>query len=50
MYDTRNDLPATVRTSIVNLLNNRLAEAIDLLTLAKLALWNEKGPNFIALH
>jgi starvation-inducible DNA-binding protein len=50
MYDTRNDLPAAVRTPIVKLLNSRLADAIDLSTQAKQAHWNVKGPNFIALH
>ena len=50
MYDTRNDLPASVRTPMVNLLNSRLADAIDLGTQAKQAHWNVKGPNFIALH
>jgi starvation-inducible DNA-binding protein len=50
MYDTRNDLPASVRTEVVNLLNKRLADAIDLGTQAKQAHWNVKGPNFIALH
>jgi starvation-inducible DNA-binding protein len=50
MYDTRNDLPASVRTPVVNLLNSRLADAIDLGTQAKHAHWNVKGPNFIALH
>ena len=50
MYDTRNDLPASVRAPIVNLLNSRLADAIDLGTQAKQAHWNVKGPNFIALH
>jgi len=50
MYDTRNDLPAAVRTPVVNLLNSRLADAIDLGTQAKQAHWNVKGPNFIALH
>jgi starvation-inducible DNA-binding protein len=50
MYDTRNDLPAAVRTSVVNLLNSRLADAIDLGTQAKQAHWNVKGSNFIALH
>lgn len=50
MYDTRNDLPASVRTPIVTLLNHRLADAIDLGTQAKQAHWNVKGPNFIALH
>src|SRR5256714_11615168 len=50
MYDTRNDLPASVRTPIVDLLNNRLADAIDLQTQTKQAHWNVKGPHFIALH
>src|SRR5215475_1407664 len=50
MYDTRNDLPATLRTRMVELLNGRLADAIDLGTQAKQAHWNVKGPNFIALH
>lgn len=50
MYDTRNDLPASVRTPVVTLLNSRLADAIDLGTQAKQAHWNVKGPNFIALH
>ena len=35
---------------MVNLLNSRLADAIDLGTQAKQAHWNVKGPNFIALH
>ncbi len=50
MYDTRNDLPADTRTRVVELLNARLADAIDLGTQAKHAHWNVKGPNFIALH
>ena len=35
---------------MVNLLNSRLADAIDLGTQAKQAHWNVKGPNFVALH
>src|SRR5579864_3750615 len=50
MYDTKNDLPASVRERAVALLNARLADAIDLGTQAKQAHWNVKGPNFIALH
>ncbi len=50
MYDTRNDLPVAVRTRVVELLNGRLADAIDLGAQAKQAHWNVKGPNFIALH
>jgi starvation-inducible DNA-binding protein len=50
MYDTRNDLAVTVRSKMVELLNGRLADAIDLGAQAKHAHWNVKGPNFIALH
>src|SRR5882672_7034854 len=50
MYDTRNDLAADVRGRMVELLNGRLADAVDLGAQAKQAHWNVKGPNFIALH
>src|ERR1700742_968303 len=50
MFNTRNDLPLTTRTRAVELLNARLADAVDLGTQTKHAHWNVKGPNFIALH
>jgi starvation-inducible DNA-binding protein len=50
MHRTKNDLPEKVRTQIVTLLQERLAEATDLATHAKQAHWNVKGPGFIALH
>jgi starvation-inducible DNA-binding protein len=50
MYTTKNDLPEQVRTKMIELLNARLADAIDLQTQMKQAHWNVKGPNFIALH
>src|SRR5262245_3454239 len=50
MYKTQNDLPEQARTKLVELLNARLADAIDLQTQIKQAHWNVKGPNFIALH
>jgi starvation-inducible DNA-binding protein len=50
MYETKNDLPIVLRTRMVELLNRRLADAIDLGAQAKQAHWNVKGPNFIALH
>jgi starvation-inducible DNA-binding protein len=50
MFKTKNDLPEGVRTKVVQLLNERLADCIDLQTQTKQAHWNVKGPNFIALH
>lgn len=50
MFNTRNDLPPSTRTRAVELLNARLADAVDLGTQTKHAHWNVKGPNFIALH
>jgi starvation-inducible DNA-binding protein len=50
MFDTRNDLAPAIRTKVIELLNVRLADAIDLGTQTKHAHWNVKGPNFIALH
>jgi starvation-inducible DNA-binding protein len=50
MFETRNDIPVTTRKSVNELLNARLADAIDLGTQMKHAHWNVKGKNFIALH
>ena len=50
MHKTRNDLPLKTRKQVVELLNARLVDAIDLGLQAKQAHWNVKGPNFIALH
>ena len=49
-FATRNDLPATSRTQVADLLNRRLADALDLQSQCKQAHWNVKGPQFIALH
>jgi len=50
VYPARNDLPAATRSSLIDLLDARLAEATDLQTQMKQAHWNVKGPSFIALH
>ena len=50
MNPSRNDLPEANRVKLTTLLNERLAEAIDLSLQTKQAHWNVKGPNFIALH
>ena len=50
LNSTKNTLDAETRQAVVELLNARLAEAIDLELQAKQAHWNVKGPNFIGLH
>jgi starvation-inducible DNA-binding protein len=50
MFKTKNDLPDDTRAKVIDLLNARLADAIDLQSQTKQAHWNVKGPNFIALH
>lgn len=50
MNETRNDLPESARAALVALLNARLADAIDLRQQVKVAHWNVRGPEFIALH
>lgn len=50
LFATKNDLPKASRGQIVELLNGKLADCIDLQTQCKQAHWNVKGPNFIALH
>ena len=50
MHPTRNDLPARTRARLEKLLNQRLADALDLEAASKQAHWNVKGPHFIALH
>src|SRR6476661_3286009 len=50
LYPTKNDLPEDTRREAIGLLNQRLADCIDLQTQCKQAHWNVKGPTFIALH
>ncbi len=50
MYKTKNNLPEERRKQLIEILNNRLADCVDLQMQAKQAHWNVKGPNFIALH
>ena len=49
-YETENDIPKAVRGELVEILNQRLADIIDLQTQLKQAHWNVKGPHFIGLH
>jgi len=50
LYETENDLPKAARTELVAVINQRLADAIDLQAQLKQAHWNVKGPHFIGLH
>jgi starvation-inducible DNA-binding protein len=50
MYKTKIDLSEKVRRNVIVILNDRLADAIDLQSQVKQAHWNVKGPHFIALH
>jgi starvation-inducible DNA-binding protein len=50
MYETENDIEKARRSALIALLNQRLADAVDLQTQMKQAHWNVKGPHFIGLH
>jgi len=50
MYPTKNSLPEKVRIQIGGLLQEHLSNSLDLVTQAKQAHWNVKGPDFISLH
>ena len=44
------DLPEPARRTAIALLNQQLADAVDLGLQAKQAHWNVKGPQFLSLH
>src|SRR6516164_5645575 len=50
IYETENDLPRNTRAEVIGIINQRLADIIDLQTQLKQAHWNVKGPHFIGLH
>ena len=50
MYKTKIDIAEKTRRNVILILNDRLADAIDLQSQVKQAHWNVKGPHFIALH
>ena len=50
LYETENDIPKAARLELNALINQRLADAIDLQLQLKQAHWNVKGPHFIGLH
>ena len=50
MRPTKLDLKSNARTTAIELLNARVADAIDLALATKQAHWNLRGPQFIAVH
>jgi len=50
LYETENDIPKPQRVELNMLMNQRLADAVDLQLQMKQAHWNVKGPHFIGLH
>jgi starvation-inducible DNA-binding protein len=50
MYETENDISRERRSELNALMNQRLADAVDLQMQMKQAHWNVKGPSFIGLH
>jgi len=50
MYETENDIPEQRRSELNVLMNQRLADAVDLQMQMKQAHWNVKGPHFLGLH
>ncbi len=50
LHETKIDLAKGKREKLIGILNQSLADAVDLKSQAKQAHWNVKGSNFIALH
>jgi starvation-inducible DNA-binding protein len=50
LWNSSNDQPKATRVAMIALLNQQLADAIDLGLQTKQAHWNVKGPSFISLH
>jgi len=50
LYPTQNNLGEKTRRAVIDLLNQNLADVLDLGLQAKQAHWNVKGPHFIGLH
>lgn len=50
MNPTASPLPEKVRAKVIDSLNERVADALDLYNLAKVAHWNIRGVTFAQLH
>ena len=49
-FKTSNNLPVATRTQMITLLNQQLADTLDLYRQTKQAHWNVRGPEFFQLH
>lgn len=50
VFETRIDVDEDVREKMIMLLNQQLADLVDLKSQTKQAHWNVRGPHFIAYH
>ena len=50
LHKTKNNLSEQTRRQVIELLNQQLADILDLGLQVKQAHWNVKGPHFIGLH
>src|SRR5579864_7996980 len=49
-FESKVNVPENNRRTLIDLLNARLADSIDMQTQAKFAHWNVKGEQFMQLH
>lgn len=49
-YESKNDISPETKEKMIQLLQDRLSDGIDVTLQTKQAHWNIKGPHFIALH
>src|ERR1700709_2661684 len=50
LLPTKNDLPSNAKSAVIDMLNARVADSIDLALVTKQAHWNLKGMSFIGVH
>jgi starvation-inducible DNA-binding protein len=50
LLPTKNDLPSNAKAAVIDMLNARVADTIDLALATKQAHWNIKGMSFIGVH
>jgi starvation-inducible DNA-binding protein len=50
LLPTKNDIPSNAKQAVIEMLNARVADTIDLALVTKQAHWNIKGMSFIGVH